>query len=82
MKTSVKKILTIEIIMLITILTGFFVPYLFEEERYIIYLLLMGVATYFAVGLDFGRHKNEKETLKSLIICLMLFFVLSYVFYQ
>ena len=65
MKTSVKKILTIEITMLITILTGFFVPYLFEKERYIIFLLLIGVATYLAVGLDFSRHRNEKETLKS-----------------
>ncbi len=80
MKTSVKKILTIEIIMLITILTGFFVPYLFENERYIIFLVLMGVVTYFAVGLDFGRYKNEKEVLKSLVIYLMFFFILSYLF--
>ena len=80
MKTSVKKILTIEIIMLITILTGFFVPYLFEKERYIVFLLLIGVATYFAVGLDFRRYKNEKDTLKTLLICLMLFFIFSYLF--
>jgi signal peptidase len=80
MKTSVKKILTIEIIMLITILTGFFIPYLFEEQRYMVFLLLAGVATYFAVGFDFRRDKNEKETLKSLVIYLMLFFIASYLF--
>ncbi len=78
MKASVKKILTIEIIMLITILSGFFIPYLFENERYIIFLLIIGIATYFAVGIDFSRHRKEKDALKSLIIYLLLFFMLSY----
>ena len=78
MKLSVKKILTIEIIMLITILSVFFVPYLFEKERYIVFLLLVGVATYFSVGFDFSRHRKEKDVLKSLIIYLAFFFLLSY----
>lgn len=78
MKTSVKKILTIEIIMLITILSGFFIPYLFEGERYIIFLLAAVVATYFTVGLDFKRHKKSTEILKTLAICLLVFFMLSY----
>ena len=78
MKASVKKILTIEIIMLITILSGFFVPYLFEEERYIIFLLAAVAATYFTVGLDFKRHKKSTEILKNLAIYLLLFFMLSY----
>lgn len=78
MKTSVKKILTIEIIMLITILSGFFVPYLFENERYVIFLLIVGIATYFAVGLDFSRHRKEKDALKTVLICLLIFFMLSY----
>ena len=78
MKTSVKKILTIEIIMLITILSGFFIPYLFEDERYVIFLLVIGVATYFTVGLDFSRHKRQKDALKSVLIYLLVFFMLSY----
>lgn len=78
MKTSVKKILTIEIIMLITILSGFFVPYLFENDRYVIFLLIVGIATYFAVGLDFSRHRKEKDALKTVLICLLIFFMLSY----
>ena len=78
MKTSVKKILTIEIIMLITILSVFFVPYLFEKERYIVFLFLVGIATYFSVGFVFHRHKKEKDILKSLIIYLLVFFILSY----
>lgn len=78
MKTSVKKILTIEIIMLITILIGFFIPYLFESERYIIFLLVALIATYFTVGLDFKRHRKSTETLKTLAIYLLIFFMLSY----
>lgn len=78
MKISVKKILTIEIIMLAVIISGFFVPYLFEKERYIIFLLIAGILTYFAVGLDFSKHKGSKEMLKNLLIYLMAFFMLTY----
>ena len=78
MKTSVKKILTIEIIMLITIITGFFIPYLFENERYVIFLVVALILNYFAVGFDFSQNIKSREILKTLLICLMAFFIFSY----
>lgn len=78
MKTSVKKILTIEIVMLITIITGFFIPYLFENERYVIILLVTLGATYFTVGLDFKQNIKSREIIKTLLIYLMIFFIFSY----
>ena len=80
MKTSVKKILTIEIIMLATIITGFFIPYLFESDKHILFLGIALAATYFAVGLDFKQNIKSREIIKTLLICLMLFFIFSYLF--
>lgn len=78
MKDSTKKALIIEIVMLLVIISNFFIPYLFKDYKYLIFLLLSGIGIYATIGIDIQKSPKEKTVLKSMIIYLMIYFFLVY----
>ena len=78
MKDSVKKILAIQIITLFVIIASFFVPFLFDSYWYLVFLLLVGLVVYLAIGIDTRRNPKSSILGKNLIIYLMIFFILIY----
>ena len=64
MKNSVKKVLAIEIFVLLVIISNFFVPYLFDKYRYLVFFLGIGVLMYFLTGLDVEKTPNERPIFK------------------
>ena len=78
MKSSVKKLIIIELIVLLTIIFNFFNPFLFNHYKYLIFLFFIGLAIYFSVGIDINSSPNEKPYLKNEIICILVYFVFIY----
>lgn len=78
MKSSIKKILILEVIMLLVIITTFFSPFLFDNYKYLIFLLVSGFVSVFLVGFDTIRSPRSKEILKTIIIYLLFYFLLAY----
>ena len=78
MKSSVKKILAIEILVLLVIISNFFVPYLFDKYRYLVFFLGIGVLIYFLTGIDIDKTPNEKPIFKKTLFYIMLYFILIY----
>ena len=78
MRDSIKKLLMVEIFMLIVIISTFFQPYLFKDYKYLIFLLAVGIISYFFIGLDTTRMPNSKRILKSTLLVLLLYFFISY----
>lgn len=78
MKSSVKKILAIEILVLLVIISNFFVPYLFDKYRYLVFFLGIGVLIYFLTGIDIDKTPNEKPIFKKTLFYVMLYFILIY----
>ena len=79
MKNSVKKILAIEILVLLVIISNFFVPYLFDKYRYLVFFLGIGVLIYFLTGIDIDKTPNEKPIFKKTLFYVMLYFILIYI---
>lgn len=80
MKESSKRILTIEIIMLIVSILNFFFPFLFSNYKYIFFMIALLVITYFQMGMDLNKSVREKNVLKNILIILMIYFLLTYLF--
>lgn len=78
MKDSVKKLLFIEIFMIIVVISTFFQPVLFKDYRYLIFLTIMGFVSYFFIGIDTTRMPDSKKILKNTAIVLLLYFFISY----
>ena len=78
MKDSIKKILAIQIITLFIIIASFFLPFLFDGYLFLVFLLLVGLAVYLAIGLDIRRNPKSSVLMKNLLIYLMVFFILIY----
>ena len=78
MKDSIKKILAIQIITLFIIIASFFLPFLFDGYLFLVFLLLVGLAVYLAIGLDIRRNPKSSVLMKNLLIYLMIFFILIY----
>lgn len=78
MKDSIKKLLFIEIFMIIVVISTFFQPVLFKDYRYLIFLTIMGFVSYFFIGIDTTRMPDSKKILKNTAIVLLLYFFISY----
>ena len=78
MKDSVKKLLFIEIFMIIVVISTFFQPVLFKDYRYLIFLTIMGFVSYFFIGIDTTRMPDSKKILKNTVIVLLLYFFITY----
>lgn len=78
MKDSIKRLLAIEIITFFVIIASFFVPFLFDGHWYLIFLLLVGLAVYFTIGIDLNRNPRSAPLLKNLLIYLMAYFIITY----
>ena len=68
MKDSVRKILAIQIITLFVVIASFFVPFLFDGYWYLVFLVLVGLAVYLALGIDIRRNPKSSVLMKNLII--------------
>lgn len=79
MKTSVKKILVVEIFVLLVIISSFFFPYLFDKYRFLVFFLGIGALLYFLTGLDIEKTPNEKPIFKKTLFYLLLYFLLIYI---
>ena len=78
MKNSTKKALVILSIMFIVIVANFFEPILFKDYKYLIFLLLCGIAVYFSIGIDINKSIKQKNILKNILIYLLFYFLISY----
>ena len=78
MKSSIKKILILEVIMLLVIITTFFSPFLFNHYKYLIFLLLSGFVFVGMFGVDTNRTPDSKEISKTTLIYLLFYFLLTF----
>ena len=78
MKDSVKKLLFIELFMIIVVLSTFFQPILFKDYRYLIFLTIMGFLSYFFIGIDTTRMPDSKKILKNTAVVLLIYFFITY----
>lgn len=79
MKKSFKQLLTIQIFMLLVIITGFFYGNVFKNDLQIIFLFVSFVALYSVFRLDIRNDFKYRQTLKTVMICLLFYFILIYV---
>ena len=79
MKKSFKQLLTIQIFMLLAIITGFFYGNVFKNDLQIIFLFVSFVALYSVFRLDIRNDFKYRQTLKTVMICLLFYFILIYV---
>lgn len=75
---SIKKIISIEVFMIFIMICNFFVPFLFEDYKYLIFILLVGIFCYFIIGIDKNKNLKSNSVFKSMLIYLMLFFMIIY----
>lgn len=79
MKKSFKQLLTIQIFMLLVIITGFFYGNVFKNDLQIIFLFVSFFALYSVFRLDIRNDFKYRQTLKTVMICLLFYFILIYV---
>lgn len=79
MKKSFKQLLTIQIFMLLVIITGFFYGNVFKNDLQIIFLFVSFVALYSVFRLDIRNDFKYRQTLKTVMICLLFYFILIYI---
>lgn len=79
MKKSLKQLLTIQIFMLLVIITGFFYGSIFENNLEVLFLLVSFIALYSVFKIDLKNDYKYKHILKIVITCLLFYFVFIYV---
>lgn len=79
MKKSLKQLLTIQIFMLLVIITGFFYGSIFENNLEVLFLLISFIALYSVFKIDLKNDYKYKQILKIVITCLLFYFVFIYV---
>jgi signal peptidase I len=65
--------------MLLVIITGFFYGNVFKNDLQIIFLFVSFVALYSVFRLDIRNDFKYRQTLKTVMICLLFYFILIYV---
>ena len=75
---SVKKIISIEILMIFILVCNFFIPFLFGDYKYLLFILAVGVFCYFYIGIDTNKSIKSGPLFKTMLIYLILFFMLIY----
>ena len=79
MKKSLKQLLTIQIYMLLVIITGFFYGSIFENNLEVLFLLVSFIALDSVFKIDLKDDYKYKPILKIVITCLLFYFVFIYV---
>ena len=79
MKKSLKQLLTIQIFMLLVIITGFFYGSIFENNLEVLFLLVSFIALYSVFKIDLKNDYKYKQILKIVITCVLFYFVFIYV---
>lgn len=79
MKKSLKQLLTIQIFMLLVIITGFFYGSIFENNLEVLFLLVSFIALYSVFKIDLKNDYKYKQILKIVMTCLLFYFVFIYV---
>lgn len=79
MKKSLKQLLTIQLFMLLVIITGFFYGNVFKSDLKILFLIVSFIALYSAFKLDIKNDFKYRQILKFIVICLLFYFMLIYV---
>ena len=79
MKKSFKQLLTIQIFMLLVIITGFFSGTVFKSDLKVLFLFISFIALYSAFKLDIKNDYKYKQILKTVIICLLFYFIFIYI---
>ena len=79
MKKSFKQLLTIQIFMLLVIITGFFSGTVFKSDLKVLFLFISFIALYSVFKLDIKNDFKQKKILKTVIICLLFYFIFIYI---
>ena len=79
MKKSFKQLLTIQIFMLLVIITGFFSGTVFKSDLKVLFLFISFIALYSVFKLDIKNDYKYKKILKTVIICLLFYFIFIYI---
>lgn len=79
MKKSFKQLLTIQIFMLLVIITGFFSGTIFKSDLKVLFLFISFIALYSVFKLDIKNDFKQKKILKTVIICLLFYFIFIYI---
>lgn len=79
MKKSFKQLLTIQIFMLLVIITGFFSGTIFKSDLKVLFLFISFIALYSVFKIDIKNDYKYKRILKTVIICLLFYFIFIYI---
>lgn len=79
MKKSTKQLLTIQIFMLLVIITGFFYGNVFKSDLKVLFLFVSFIALYSVFKLDIKNDFKYRKILKTVIIFLLFYFIFIYV---
>lgn len=79
MKTSLKQLLIVQILMLLVIVIDFFYGNLFESNFGLIFLIISFIVLYSIFKINIKNDYKYKQLLKLIIMCLMFYFILIYV---
>lgn len=80
MKNSIKKILIIQFIMLLTIFLNFFWNNILNGYKSIFFLGLILLILIVIFGIDLKKSIKEKPVLTNILICVLAYFIITYIF--
>ena len=78
MKTSTKKILLLEIIMIFFLTLNFFISNVFTSYVYVVFLGIILAISYFLLGFEKKENIYRKTLFKNVLIVLLTYFLVTY----
>lgn len=75
MKDSVKKCLSIEIILGIASILNFFLPDLFDHDKQIFFLIFSLILVFIVFGFNIKRNANDKGIIRNILIYLFIYYI-------
>ena len=78
MKTSSKKILLLEFIIIFFMTLNFFIPNVFTPYLYVVFLGIIFALAYILLGIDKKDNINNKELFKNVLIVIISYFLITY----
>ena len=78
MKTSTKKILLLEIIMIFFLTLNFFISNVFTSYVYVVFLGIILAISYFLLGFEKKDNIYRKTLFKNVLIVLLTYFLVTY----
>lgn len=78
MKNIVKKCLLIELLLGIACILNFITPNLFSNDKYLIFIIVTLVITFFTIGITTKRDASDGAIIKNILIYIFIYYIVIY----